>query len=53
MIATFALAALLAAPAAAAEKPADLVLTGGVVVTLDPAHPRATAGSWRWATRRR
>ena len=43
MIATFALAALLAAPAAAAEKPADLVLTGGVVITLDPAHPRATA----------
>src|SRR5437867_252061 len=43
MIATFGLAALLAAPAAAAEKPADLVLAGGVVITLDPARPRATA----------
>src|SRR6058998_1403048 len=43
MIAAFALAALLAAPAAAAEKPADLVLSGGVVITLDPAHPRASA----------
>jgi predicted amidohydrolase YtcJ len=32
-----------AAAAAAAEKPADLVLTGGPVITLDPAHPRATA----------
>src|SRR5437867_11094710 len=43
MIAAFALAALLAAPAAVADKPADLVLTGGVVITLDPAHPRASA----------
>jgi predicted amidohydrolase YtcJ len=34
---------LLAAPAAAAERPADLVLTGGAVITLDPARPRATA----------
>jgi len=32
-----------AAAAAAAEKPADLVLTGGAVITLDPARPRATA----------
>jgi len=32
-----------ATSAAAAEKPADLVLAGGVVVTLDPAHPRASA----------
>jgi predicted amidohydrolase YtcJ len=39
-----ALAVLLLAPASpAAEKPADLVLAGGVVITLDPAHPRATA----------
>src|SRR5213592_3032246 len=42
-IKTFALAVVLAAPVAAAEKPADLVLAGGVVVTLDPAHPRASA----------
>ncbi|MET0555698.1 MAG: amidohydrolase [Vicinamibacteria bacterium] len=34
---------LLAAPAAAAEKPADLLLTGGAVITLAPARPRATA----------
>ena len=33
----------LALPAAAAEKPADLLLTGGAVITLDPARPRATA----------
>jgi predicted amidohydrolase YtcJ len=31
------------AAATAAEKPADLVLTGGAVITLDPARPRATA----------
>jgi predicted amidohydrolase YtcJ len=43
MISTLALTALLAAPAAPAEKPADLVLTGGIVITLDPGHPRATA----------
>lgn len=43
MINTLALTALLAAPAAPAEKPADLVLAGGVVITLDAAHPRATA----------
>jgi len=43
MVTTVALVALLAAPAVPAEKPADLVLTGGVVITLDPAHPRATA----------
>src|SRR5712691_1087349 len=42
MISTLALTALLAA-AAAAEKPADLVLDGGVVITLDPARPRASA----------
>jgi len=40
---TLALAVLLAAPVVAAEKPADFVLSGGVVVTLDAAHPRATA----------
>src|SRR5882672_4639998 len=40
---TFALAVVLAAPPAAAEKPADLVLAGGVVITLDPARPRASA----------
>jgi predicted amidohydrolase YtcJ len=34
---------LVAAGATAAEKPADLVLTGGSVITLDPARPRATA----------
>ena len=43
MIVILALTALLAAPAVPAEKPADLVLTGGVVITLDAAHPRATA----------
>jgi len=43
MIASFAVAVLLAAPAAPAEKPADLVLVGGAIITLDPAHPRATA----------
>ena len=43
MIDTLALTALLAAPAAPAEKAADLLLTGGVVITLDAAHPRATA----------
>jgi hypothetical protein len=37
------LSLVLAAPAASAEKPADLVLTGGAVITLDPARPRATA----------
>src|SRR6185295_7294835 len=37
-----ALAVLLLA-AAAPEKPADLVLAGGIVITLDPGHPRATA----------
>jgi predicted amidohydrolase YtcJ len=42
MTSGLALLLLLAAPAAA-EKPADLVLTGGVVITLDPARPRATA----------
>jgi predicted amidohydrolase YtcJ len=42
-IKTLALAVVLAAPAAAAEKPADLVLAGGVVITLDPARPRASA----------
>ena len=42
-IKTFALAVVLAAPVAAAEKPADLVLAGGVVVTLDPARPRGSA----------
>jgi hypothetical protein len=42
-IKTFALAVVLAAPVAAAEKPADLVLAGGVVITLDPARPRASA----------
>src|SRR5256885_13703733 len=42
-IKTFTLAVVLAAPAAAAEKPADLVLAGGVVITLDPARPRASA----------
>jgi predicted amidohydrolase YtcJ len=31
------------AAATAAEKPADLVLTGGALITLDPARPRATA----------
>jgi predicted amidohydrolase YtcJ len=31
------------AAATAAEKPADLMLTGGAVITLDPARPRATA----------
>jgi len=42
--ASLALGLLAAATAgAAAEKPADLVLTGGVVITLDPARPRATA----------
>src|SRR2546425_11774396 len=41
-IQTFALAVVLAAPPAA-EKPADLVLAGGVVVTLDPARPRVSA----------
>jgi hypothetical protein len=41
---TIVLALLMSAPLlAAAEKPADLVLSGGVVVTLDPAHPRAAA----------
>jgi predicted amidohydrolase YtcJ len=29
--------------ASAAERPADLVLTGGAVITLDDAHPRAGA----------
>ena len=43
MIDTLALTALLAAPAAPAERAADLLLTGGVVITLDAAHPRATA----------
>src|SRR6266581_230160 len=43
MIASFAVAVLLAAPAAPAEKPADLVLVGGAIITLDPAHPRAAA----------
>ena len=40
-----ALTVLLMAPAgaAAAEKPADLVLSGGVVITLDSTRPRATA----------
>jgi predicted amidohydrolase YtcJ len=33
----------LAVPAAGAEPPADLLLTGGAVITLDPARPRATA----------
>jgi predicted amidohydrolase YtcJ len=42
--ASLALGLLAAATAgAAAEKPADLILTGGVVITLDPARPRATA----------
>jgi len=43
MIDTLALTALLAAPAAPAERAADLLLTGGVVITLDAAHPRAAA----------
>jgi len=34
---------LVPAGAVAAEKPADLVLVGGVVITLDPARPRVTA----------
>lgn len=34
---------ILACPAAAAERPADLVLSGGTVITLDDARPRATA----------
>jgi predicted amidohydrolase YtcJ len=44
-----ALTVLLLAPtgAATAEKPADLVLVGGVVITLDPARPRATAVAMR------
>src|SRR5713101_2348865 len=43
MISTLALTALLAASPAAPEKAADLVLAGGVVITLDPARPRASA----------
>ncbi|HET9317454.1 MAG TPA: amidohydrolase family protein, partial [Vicinamibacteria bacterium] len=34
---------VLAVPLAAAEQPADLVLAGGTVITLDDARPRATA----------
>ena len=34
---------MLAGPAAAAERPADFVLGGGTVITLDEARPRATA----------
>jgi predicted amidohydrolase YtcJ len=41
VLAAAACAATLAA--APAEPPADLVLTGGTVVTLDPSRPRATA----------
>ena len=35
------------APAAARTAVADVVLVGGDVWTMDPAHPRATAVAWR------
>ncbi len=40
---TLAIVLLLAVPSSAAEKPADLVLTGGTVITRDESRPRATA----------
>jgi predicted amidohydrolase YtcJ len=36
-----------AVPAAPAERPADVVLSGGTVITLDDARPRATAVALR------
>jgi predicted amidohydrolase YtcJ len=40
---TLVLLAVSATTVAAADAPADLVLTGGTVITLDPARPRARA----------